>query len=1085
MSNNHNLLIKPKISYPRVVNINSTYLMTIDLQPEEEFAWEVDEEEYPVYCSLESELFNCSPIREPIVLLHRFGGNYGSANFLISVSKNISDEAKQQSSDQINIVLSNKYGVSFKSITIEGIRISEAFTTDDSENQELVEASQIKSSKSITQIDLSNRELISIPAEVWQHPNLKTLILDNNRLTELPSELLELKSLEKLSANSNQITEIPDDISQLEQLKELHLNSNQITSIPESLERLSYLETLDLRKNPLPISPSILGASELDQEPGNISDIISYCRQLRSGEVRPLNEAKLVLVGQGSVGKTSLIKYLVRGNYFNPHESQTDGLSVTDWMININTQDVRLNIWDFGGQEIYHATHQFFLTKRSLYLLVCNCRTSEEENRIDYWLKLIQSFGDKSPVIIVGNKRDEQPLDINREALRAKYPNIKDILETSCVDGLGIDQLTQAILREVGQLKEVYDLLPVSWFNVKAQLESLDKDFIKYSKYEGICEKQGIYDDKDQTQLIDLLHNLGLVLNFREHPLLKNINVLNPDWVTQGIYALFSDDNLKTEAKGQLTLKDLSRILPSERYPKDHHQVLIVLMEEFQLCFQLPECSPPRYLIPGLLPKKEPEDTALEGETLDFQYHYTILPDSVMSRFIVLLYDKIHRQICWRSGVMLAYTEDNKVSNIARVTGDPADNKIFITINGKESTRRLFLGLIRDVFKKIHSNFAKPTEWVPVPGHPDHPPLDYQELLGLEALGEQNFVIGKLKLKVSLRQLLDGYEPIAIRRLRQKGVDIATLKQRTQSDENNDIHIAAIQELARNWKDDPETVLIMKERIQSDENTKIRTTALQELAHGWKDDPDIFDWLKALAQDDKNKDIRESAGRELVRGWKDNPETLSVLKHVFQNDDNHNVRSMAVQELAHGWKDDSNTLPIIRHRVKNDESSNVRDIALQELARGWKNDPDTLPIIKTRAQTDDSSEVRTTALQELARGWKDDPDTLLIIKNRAQDDEDEDVRSNAVQELAKDWKDDPDTLPIIKTRAQTDDSSEVRMTALRELARGWKDDPDTLTLLRYQAQEDESSEVRTFALQELTRGWKDDPQVAQFTREQH
>ena len=522
-----------------------------------------------------------------------------------------------------------------------------------------------------------------------------------------------------------------------------------------------------------------MGPPEEYEEPGPVAGIFNYCRQLRSGDVKPLNEAKLILVGQGSVGKTSLINQLVNKT-FDSNEAQTDGLNVSTWEIHVNTKDVRLNVWDFGGQEIYHATHQFFLTKRSLYLLVCNCRTSEEENRLDYWLKLIQSFGDKAPVIIVGNKRDEQPLDINRKALRDKYPNIKAIIETSCSEGTGIDDLNQAILKEVGLLREVYDLLPLSWFEVKEQLENLDKDFIKYSKYESICEQQGIEAEKDQTQLINLLHNLGLVLNYSDHPLLKHTNVLNPDWVTTGIYTLLSDDDLKTESKGQLTLADLTRILPAERYPEQRHNYLIELMKEFQLCFQLPECSPDRYLIPGILPKEEPADTKLEGETLEFQYHYTVLPDSVISRFIVLMHDKIHQKTSWRSGVMLAYTEENnEVYNIARIKADPADNKIFIAISGKESTRRLFLGLIRDTFKKIHANFAKPTEWVPVPDHPDHPPLDYQELLGLEDMGEQNVVIGKLKLKLNLRQILDGYESLDTRMLRRKGIDIGSTGQNT------------------------------------------------------------------------------------------------------------------------------------------------------------------------------------------------------------------------------------------------------------------------------------------------------------------
>ncbi|MEM7796420.1 MAG: COR domain-containing protein [Cyanobacteria bacterium P01_C01_bin.118] len=579
--------------------------------------------------------------------------------------------------------------------------------------------------ESLQYLDLDSNQITQIPDSLAQIRSLQTLDLRNNQIHLIPDSLAQLSSLQNLYLQSNQIQKIPDSLAQLQSLKQLYLESNQIKEIPDSLESLEQLQKLDVRYNPLPIAPEILGPSEANEEPGPVSGIFNYCRQLRSGNVRPLNEAKLILVGQGSVGKTSLIKRLTK-NSFNPNEEQTDGLSVSNWTLNVNTKDVRLNVWDFGGQEIYHATHQFFLTKRSLYLLVCNCRTSEEENRLDYWLKLIQSFGDKAPVIIVGNKRDEQPLDINRKALRDKYPNIKAIIETSCSKGIGIDELNQAILKEVGQLKEVYDLLPLSWFEVKEQLEAMEQDFIGYSEYIGICYGNGITDEQNQTQLIGLLHNLGLVLNYRDHPLLQNTNVLNPDWVTQGIYTLLSDDTLKTATKGQLILADLSRILSSERYPDNRHHYLIELMKEFQLCFQLPECSPKRYLIPGILPKEEPKETGLEGETLEFQYHYAILPDSVISRFIVLMHGKIHKQFYWRSGVMLAYGEGDD-ANIARIRSDPADNKIFIVITGNKSTRREFLAIIRDVFNRIHASFVKPTEWVPVPDHPDHPPLDYQE----------------------------------------------------------------------------------------------------------------------------------------------------------------------------------------------------------------------------------------------------------------------------------------------------------------------------------------------------------------------
>jgi internalin A len=552
--------------------------------------------------------------------------------------------------------------------------------------------------------------------------------------------------------------EITKQVLLLPNLQEFHLD-----------RKLFELTSLYAQKNNLAIAPEILSHASINVK-GHKA--FNYVRQLILKRSRPLHEAKLLLIGQGSVGKTSLMERLIRDKY-DKNQPQTDGLNVETWNVEINSKNIRLNVWDFGGQEIYHATHQFFLTKRSLYLLVCNCRTSEEENRIEYWLKLIESFGGKSPVIIVGNKKDEQPLDINRKALREKYSNIQAIIETSCSKNIGIEELRAAILKQVGNLKEVYDLIPLTWFEVKQQLESMPEDFITYNRYLNICHENKIPEEQNQEQLIDLLHRLGLVLNFRDHPILKDTNVLKPNWVTEGIYALLSDETLKTKTKGIFTSADLTRILDPERYPTKRHTYLIELMKEFELGFEL-SCYPPQFLIAGLLPKDQPDETRLEGETLEFQYHYKVLPESIISRFIVITHDRIYNQTYWRSGVMLQYQENNEIYNIARIKADPEDKKIFIAISGQKETRRLLLGILRDTFKRIHNTLPnlEITEWVPVPNHPDHPPLDYQELLGLESMGDSIVSIGKLKLRLDLRQLLDGYEEIGIRQRKQTGLDV-------------------------------------------------------------------------------------------------------------------------------------------------------------------------------------------------------------------------------------------------------------------------------------------------------------------------
>ena len=310
-----------------------------------------------------------------------------------------------------------------------------------------------------------------------------------------------------------------------------------------------------------------------------------------------------------------------------------------------------------------------------------------------------------------------------------------------------------------------------------------------------------------------------------------------------------------------------------------------------------------------------------------------------------------------------------------------------------------------------------------------------------------------------------------------------TLKDRTRFDEDDNVRRAAVQELARGWRDDPGTLSVLKELATSDESAIVRRAAVEELARGWKDDPDTQTWLKHRARSDQDPSARSTAVRGLVRGWKDDPDTLPILKDCARSDQHPFVLRAAVQGLARGWRDDPDTLDVLKGRARLHDNKRVRTAAVQELARGWKNDPDTLTWVKDRARSDRSADVRIAAVLELARGWKNDPDTLPILKDRARSDEHEDVRIAAVQELARGWRDDPDTLTWLKDRARSDHQVYVRIAALRELARGWKGDPETPVWLKDRATFVEDARTRGAALQELARSWKHDPETLSILKD--
>ena len=219
----------------------------------------------------------------------------------------------------------------------------------------------------------------------------------------------------------------------------------------------------------------------------------------------------------------------------------TDGIAIADWPIRLKDAEVRVHVWDFGGQEIMHATHQFFLTHRSLYLVVLNGRQGREDADAEYWLNLIASFGGESPVIVVLNKIREHPFAVNQPALRQKFPMVRDVIATDCADPTeGRQTLLDAIHREIDALPGLRDAFPAAWFAIKDRLSSMPENYLTFDRYRALCAEAGVKDHEDQNRLAEVLHRLGVALNYRDDTRLHDLNVLNPRWVTEGVYKILN-----------------------------------------------------------------------------------------------------------------------------------------------------------------------------------------------------------------------------------------------------------------------------------------------------------------------------------------------------------------------------------------------------------------------------------------------------------------------------------------------------------------------------------------------------------------
>ena len=609
----------------------------------------------------------------------------------------------------------------------------------------------------LTSLGLSRNQLTSVPEGIKELTNLTSLDLAGNQLTSVPEGIKELTNLTRLYLRFNQLTSVPEGIKELTNLTRLDLASNQLTSVPECLLEMRlpiiwetqryFINGINLFGNPLERPP-------VDVVKEGNKAIQDYFESLQDGPTKVLNEVKVIFVGEGGAGKTSLMKRLVK-NEFDPKESRTHGINLEHWHYRHNNKRITAHLWDFGGQDILQATHQFFLTRRSLYVLVLDGRKEEDTER---WLKMIESFGGDSPILVLLNKIDENPLfEVDRRLLQDKYKGIQAFYRISCKDKDGIGQFKKQLKVYLTQLESANNEWAESWFRVKntlGRMKAKGEHFIGHGMYEALCTKHKVREGHRDT-LAGWLHDLGVILHFEELDL-ADMHILEPHWVTQGAYKIINYKPLSEETKGILELSKLRTILRKKKdedfdYPVDKQRFLVELMKKFELCHEYESNT---VLIPSLQDIQQPAFTIADEKPLRFYFAYGYLPPVILPRFTVRMHHDIKENLRWRSGVIL---EDKEIKAIASIKEDRKENRIYVDVGGQQ--KKEYFGVIRKQIRDINAGFQKlgVEEWVPLPDG-DGLAVEYAELIGHEKVGRREYFNGKLGRTFSVEELLNGIE---------------------------------------------------------------------------------------------------------------------------------------------------------------------------------------------------------------------------------------------------------------------------------------------------------------------------------------
>jgi internalin A len=412
--------------------------------------------------------------------------------------------------------------------------------------------------------------------------------------------------------------------------------------------------------------PSEICGQELQQNV--ICEVRAHFDDLRSGQSLDA-ELKIFILGNGGVGKTQLSRRL-QGLDFDPEIPTTHGIALNFIQTNVDLESVkgsvRLNLWDFGGQEIYHGSHTLFLHSQAIFLLLWNPeeektvdkKTDSEHRPISYWLDYLRSIaGTDEPLIIVQSQCDTPEIREDIPGSPSDWIGSSWTVEVSAKTDFGLDRL-KATLKDaawaclhkrppppigVGRLKVRDRLRQMLEEDQEREPSERQHRLMDRTEFDHLCGEVGGVSDK--RALLDFLHHNGVV--FYRPGLFSDRIILDQNWALEAIYAIFNRKKILPLLRGygRFSREDLELLIWSDFKPEEQ-KVFLGLMESCGICFKVRELPNDEweYIAPELLPEWASAQEQLLGRLNDDP------PDAEASARYAFLHDGILRNYLSKLG---------------------------------------------------------------------------------------------------------------------------------------------------------------------------------------------------------------------------------------------------------------------------------------------------------------------------------------------------------------------------------------------------------------------------------------------------
>lgn len=574
--------------------------------------------------------------------------------------------------------------------------------------------------------------LEELPEWIDSFSELRGLYLGRDEnLTILPNSIGNLTKLEYLYLDGSGLKELPKSFGELSELKELQLQNTSVHKFPE-IKKMQKLEVVNLSNMVLERIPLEFVNSgmkiHLDDEylrEGLVLENIKLLCQpvslfahekefINSYYMEKkvhLNETKIVFLGDGEAGKSHIIERIkVDSQPLDRFKQEsTPGIAISQKHCVIGEENICLQIWDFGGQEIMHSMHRFFLTDRTLYIIVINARDNTQDERAKYWLNNVKNFACGCPVIIVLNKMDQNPTaSINERLLMRDYPQIIKTLKMSALNDTKeeFSHLLSTIVSVVKTFDSYAMDFPISWNKIKTTLTEMKANYITDLSYREICKNNLVEDEQIQNWLLEWFHDLGVSFNYRKRDqLLGGYMVLKPTWLTNAIYIILFNGG-EYSKNGIIGINNIVELLKNP--PKSVEDIqynitevpyILGVMRRFEISYAIDDKNE---FIPMMCDRNQHEEAErfIGGKCLEYYMEYEYLPNNVLHKLMIKMQDNLDKNKIWLTGMILQ-SRDGNISSLVRMH----NNRIEIYVNSKDNAiypKKEYLSQIRENLLNIN-----------------------------------------------------------------------------------------------------------------------------------------------------------------------------------------------------------------------------------------------------------------------------------------------------------------------------------------------------------------------------------------------